>query len=240
VGGWTLTACRDRACTPPFWHGASAAALVLGTAIATVPAQAGTPNPLPPGLALSPTEVEPGGEITVTADGMCSAIDGVTSPGFAARIGLQDSGGTWTARGRVITTPGTYTARLDCVWHREAGYATFTILPPRLRAFTVSPTEVRPGGELTARIPAENDCTGTTVGSTGFVAPLELRPQGAELVGTAKAIATPGAYQATMQCRDGLFAVGFTVLGDPPADQPPRQPVKKPKGAPETGGGGTS
>ena len=46
---------------------------VLGTAIATVPAQAGTPNPLPPVLTLSPTEVEPGGEITVTADGMCSA-----------------------------------------------------------------------------------------------------------------------------------------------------------------------
>ncbi|MEU4446389.1 hypothetical protein AB0K14_17935 [Actinosynnema sp. NPDC050801] len=221
-----------------------AAALLLATATTTATttatAGAGTPDHGAPTLLLSPTEVEPGGEITVTAGGMCEAHDQATSPGFAAPIGFQDSAGTRVARGRVITTPGTYTARLDCLWHRQPGYATFTIRLPQLRAFTVSPARVRPGGELTARIPAEHDCTGTTIGSTGFVAPLELRPQGAELVGTARAVAAPGTYQATMQCRDGLFAVGFSVLGDPPANQPPRQPVKKPKGAPDTGGGGTS
>ncbi|NUT97687.1 MAG: hypothetical protein HOY78_37285, partial [Saccharothrix sp.] len=60
--------------------------------------------------------------------------------------------------------------------------------------------------------------------------------------GKTTVVSTPGTYQAVMTCRDGPFSVSFTVLGQPPVADPPQAqpPVKKPKGAPETGGGGTA
>ena len=218
------------------------AALLMVLAPAAANAQTETTTTTPPPwapLLLNPIEVAPGGEIKVaTSASLCRGAGSVvTSPGFAAPIYFGSTLGAIEGRGRVITTPGSYTATLQCADPPATGQATFTILEPP-RAFTLSPLEVRPGGDLTARIPAKNDCTGTTITSTGFTAPLELQPQGAELVGTAKAVTTPGVHDAVMECRDGPFTIAFTVVQDPPATQP--QPIKKPKGAPETGGGGTA
>ncbi|MFI9816967.1 hypothetical protein [Saccharothrix variisporea] len=209
---------------------------------------------------LTPLEVEPGGVITAsTAAPSCNAtgFGPVTSPGFVAPIEWGKYPGGPTAQGeargntRVITTPGTYTATVRCLQKPDFAEVTFTILEPKpLRAFSLFPLELQPGAEITGTMPVDNDCTGTTITSPGFVAPLELQTEAgnvSELGGKTTVVSTPGTYQAVMTCRDGPFAVSFTVLGQPPAADPPtndppqtQPPIKKPKGAPETGGGGTA
>ncbi|MEJ2854578.1 MULTISPECIES: hypothetical protein [unclassified Saccharothrix] len=229
------------------------AALLMTTTAATATAAAqGFPGIK---FTLTPLEVQPGGVITAEAaapDCNATGFGPVTSPGFVAPIEWGQYPGGPSAQGvlrgntRVITTPGTYTATVRCLHNPDFAEVTFTILaPPPLRAFSLAPLELQPGGEITGKMPVENDCTGTTITSPGFVAPLELTPGGgtsSELAGKTTVVSTPGAYQAVMTCRDGPFAVTFTVLGQPPANDPPQTqpPVKKPKGAPETGGGGTA
>ncbi|MEU7528921.1 hypothetical protein AB0A74_24535 [Saccharothrix sp. NPDC042600] len=206
---------------------------------------------------LSPTEVTAGGRVTVTAfPFVCSSHGGpgpVTSPGFVAPIQWGSAepaaaGPSITGVGTAIATPGTYTATLECLDGQSKAERTFTIVePPPVRAFDLYPLEVEPGGEINARMSVVNDCPeARTITSPGFVAPLTLEMEGGnfpELLGKTTVVSTPGTYQAVMTCRDGPFSVSFTVLGTPPRDPPqtePKQPVKKPKGAPETGGGGTS
>lgn len=207
---------------------------------------------------LSPTEVAPGGRISISAFPFVCANHGgptpVTSPGFVAPIEWDDTGEPaaagppLTGVGTAIDTPGTYTATHVCRDGQKKAERTFTIVaPPALRAFSLHPLEVEPGGEINGRMSVINDCPNErTITSPGFVAPLELQTEGGnfpELAGKTTVVSTPGTYQAMMTCRDGPFTVSFTVLGTPPRDPPgnePKQPVKKPKGAPETGGGGTS
>lgn len=229
------------------------AALLLTATPITAAAQPGVPGI---GFSLSPLEVQPGGVITAQASApQCNAtgFGPVTSPGFVAPIewgkfpGGPGAQGQLSGNTRVITTPGTYTATVKCLNEPDFAEVTFTILaPPPLRAFSLYPLELDPGAEINGRMPVTNDCTGRTITSPGFVAPLELQTEPGnfpELAGKTTVVSTPGTYQAVMTCRDGPFTVSFTVLGTPPQDPPqhqPKQPVKKPKGAPETGGGGTA
>lgn len=228
------------------------AALLL-TTITTAPAAGqGFPGA---SFTLSPLEVQPGGVITATAPAPACGGRGfgpVTSPGFIAPIEWGKFPGGPTAQGQVsgnthvIKTPGTYTATVKCNSSPDFAEVTFTILqPPPLRAFSLFPLEVEPGGEINGKMPVTNDCAGRTITSSGFVAPLELQTEAGnfpELAGKTTVVSTPGTYQAVMTCRDEPYAVTFKVLGTPPADPPqqPQQPIKKPKGAPETGGGGTA
>ncbi|MBB5955087.1 hypothetical protein FHS29_001657 [Saccharothrix tamanrassetensis] len=234
--------------------------LTAAVLLTAIPATAGaqpSEEPFTVSFSLTPLEVVPGGKLVAsTVASVCkgSGIGPLTSPGFTAPIewgsrptGSGDVGAEGEAYGEThaIDTPGTYTATVRCLTKPGVGEVRFTILERQpLRAFTLAPVEVRPGGEITARMPVTNDCTGRTITSSGFVAPIELQTGGGnlpELVGTAEAVATPGTYEATMPCRDGAHVVSFKVLGDPPNDEPPpRQPIKKPKGAPETGAGGTA
>ncbi|MEU7528920.1 hypothetical protein AB0A74_24530 [Saccharothrix sp. NPDC042600] len=229
------------------------AALLLATTT-TVTAAAAQPAGFPGvSFTLSPLEVKAGGVINATAPAQsCNAseIGPVTSPGFAEPIEWGKFPGGPSAQGqvsgntRVSNTPGTYTATVKCLNTPDSAEVTFTIVSPRV--FGLIPLEVDPGGEITARMPETNDCTGRTITSPGFVAPLELRMEPGnfpELAGKTTVVSTPGTYQAVMTCLGAPYAVDFTVRGTPPQDPPqtqPKQPVKKPKGAPETGGGATA
>ncbi|NUT97033.1 MAG: hypothetical protein HOY78_33930, partial [Saccharothrix sp.] len=198
-----------------------AALLMTAATTATAAAQPGFPGI---SFSLTPLEVEPGGVITAsTAAPSCNAtgFGPVTSPGFVAPIEWGKFPGGPSAQGeargntRVITTPGTYTATVRCLQKPEFAEVTFTILEPKpLRAFSLFPLELQPGGEITGKMPVVNDCTGTTITSPGFVAPLELQTEAGnfpELGGKTTVVSTPGTYQAVMTCRDGPFSVSFTV-----------------------------
>ncbi|WP_158844375.1 hypothetical protein [Saccharothrix deserti] len=132
--------------------------------------------------------------------------------------------------------------------------------PPQPASFSLAPLEVQPGGRVETQAIAfvclGNDGPGP-VTSPGFTAPIEW---GSDTPGTAGAIYgagavidTPGKYVASLECRNGQSRaeVEFTILQPtttPPTTEPPAPPtttpapppIKKPKGAPETGGGGTA
>lgn len=97
------------------------------------------------------------------------------------------------------------------------------------------------------------ECGASQATSDGFTATAQLTKGstgngiGVHLTGTATAIAAPGTYRATIACT--LFPPvtnQFTIKAAPapgPKPQPkpkPKPPIVKPKGAADTGGGGTA
>ncbi|WP_235783504.1 hypothetical protein [Amycolatopsis orientalis] len=120
-------------------------ALVLGAAQLAVIAPA-TAETRDVSWFLSPTEVEPGGQIyaeTKAAMGGCGPATPVTSPGFAAPL-QWTIGGNWgkaAGYGKVGKTPGKYTATFTCSDGTKTSRA-FTIIgtPPT----TKPPTSTKP------------------------------------------------------------------------------------------------
>lgn len=120
--------------------------------------------------------------------------------------------------------------------------------------------EYAPGGAIKIAFDTHQDCT-TQASSEGFAASITLTPLPTGTTGEGTAAETPGTYQARIYCVRGSLVDSFTIKGPvttttPPAvttttpppvsttkpapTQKPKPPVKKPKGAPQTGGGGTA
>jgi len=225
----------------------AAVLLAFGTAFALTP-MAGAQEAVTPKFSFAGTNFSPGGAFTATIEeGTCPGGPGsLTSPGFAS-VDLA------TLSGKVVTAPGAYTATLKCKDTTEAGTASFTVeapKAPRTDPF-LDKAEYVPGE--TIRIALENGrkC-GFEASSEGFTAPAPLTISGGtterpRLVGEAKAGNAPGNYQATIRCINEPVVNQFTIKAGPttpplpgnPAPKP-KPPIVKPKGAPETGGGGTA
>ncbi|MEU0881217.1 hypothetical protein ABZ345_21625 [Lentzea sp. NPDC005914] len=118
--------------------------------------------------------------------------------------------------------------------------------------------EYAPGETIKIKLTFGTECVSHEATSTGFAAPVALKQTpvdaGAyQLTGEAKAGTVPGDYTATIKCdkvsRVSPFAIKIpdappTTTTPPtttsPAPGKPKPPITKPKGAPDTGGGGTT
>jgi hypothetical protein len=161
---------------------------------------------------------------------------GVTSPGFLAPVKAGD------IHGQAGATPGTYTATLKCKGTSKTGTAEYEVLDRNVRPrFVITPSTLTPGQWFEVQI-EKGDCPGGgTVHSDGFRKDL---PAG-DLHGMAAD--RPGKYIATLTCSGGYRgATEFEIVAPPikpvPTTPPAKAkaPVVKPKGAPQTGGGGTA
>lgn len=122
-------------------------------------------------------------------------------------------------------------------------------------------SEYAPGGAIKVALDGALLNCGMQVTSAGFAAPIALRPVPTATIGEGTAAETPGTYEARIFCKWGSLVDSFTITAPvttttPPAvttttpppvattkpapTQQPKPPVKKPKGAPQTGGGGTA
>ncbi|ANZ37811.1 hypothetical protein BBK82_18835 [Lentzea guizhouensis] len=104
--------------------------------------------------------------------------------------------------------------------------------------------EYAPGGVVKIELGPLYNCAPEAT-SAGFAAPIKLNPVPTATIGEGEAAATPGTYQARIFCKAGSLVDSFTVKAPvttttPPPQKPAKPPVKKPKGAPQTGGGGTA
>ncbi|GAA4529064.1 hypothetical protein [Amycolatopsis samaneae] len=215
-------------------------------------------------LTVYPTEVRPGAVFGTGFHGGCDTYSSVTSPGFTAPVSLVAVGGDrnnlW-GNGTAVTTPGTYTATGTC--DGKTLTTRFTVLPHQPPSWGLYPLEVQPGGEISGGSDTITGCPGGAEGpatSPGFAEPLRWTRGGnfGRFSGTTTVITTPGKYTATLKCK-GTPIIGeiqFTIIGTPPTGTPPatnvpapgngsaqpagRTPIIKPKGAPQTGGGGTA
>jgi hypothetical protein len=156
----------------------------------------------------------------------------LTSPGFAS-VDLA------TLRGKVVTAPGSYTATLRCKDTTEEGTFGFYIEVPRNPSEGVFlDKEVYAPGETIKVHEQHPSCAGQSAVSQGFVAPAVIH----DGYGETKAIDTPGTYVVAFWCAfPGTGYDQFTIkVPTPPQPGNPKPPIVKPKGAADTGGGGTA
>jgi hypothetical protein len=193
-----------------------------------------------PRFGLAPNVLQMGQHFEVQPEkGTCpGGTEHTTSPGFVKPLPAGD------LHGIVIDVPGRYTATLKCKGSSKTGTAEFEVTDRRATPrFRIVPDALAPGQHFEVQI-EKGDCEkGGRVVSAGFRAPL---PAG-DLHGIA--VYQPGTYYAQLFCADHAYAgsAKFEVLAaapspsaTPSATQKPRTPVVKPKGAPQTGGGGTA
>lgn len=223
-----------------------AALAALAAALAVTPIAAAQ-EAVTPAFRLVGKVFSPGDGFTVTiTEGTCPGGPvSLTSPGFAS-VDLA------ALRGRVVTTPGSYTATLKCKDTTEVGTSQFEIqraTDPSKGTF-LDKEEYAPGQTVTV-YGQHPSCGGghATAVSQGFVAPAVLDKVASHggSYGEAKAIDTPGTYVVTLWCAfPGLQHDQFTIkvpsTTTPPAPAPPgrKPPIVKPKGPADTGGGGTA
>jgi hypothetical protein len=188
--------------------------------------------------------------------GPCKTFSTVTSPGFNEPITLTpvpDDPVQLRGTGAAVDRSGTYTATVQC--DGKTLTAQFTVLP-REMYWWLEKAEVEPGGKITAyhamfscRTAEGQYAALEPLHSPGFVAPLVLAPNlmRSTAYGSTTVITTPGVYEVVAQCQDRpeRSVKTFRILGTPPAPPPPgtpkpKPPIVKPKGAPDTGGGGSA
>lgn len=104
--------------------------------------------------------------------------------------------------------------------------------------------EYAPGATIRINLTQPKQCYFNEATSDGFVAAAKLTERlsngSYQATGQAKAIATPGIYKVSLVCSWGLVVHQFTIKTPTrPAPGKPKPPIAKPKGAPDTGGGGT-
>lgn len=186
-----------------------------------------------PRFKLEPSKLKPGQAFEIQFEkGDCGEGGTVVSTGFKAKVAPG------SLHGFAADTPGKYIAEAYCTGHAYKGTAEFQIIPLHPNdTFALDRLEYAPGEKVTASYLLEAKCVGD-LNSTGFVAPIKFRPDAPPvMVGTGKVIDTPGAYEASMTCDNTIIKRTFTVKAQKPKA---KAPVIKPKGAPETGGGGTA
>lgn len=223
---------------------------VIGVmALTATPHAFGQPEPT---LTMVSASVEWGRTAGVIA-GPCKVFNHVTSPGFVTPIALTERFGEpdhWRGFGSVVQQEGTYVATMHC--DRKTLTASFTVLPPEPPRWGLYPLEVEPGGEVNVGYNM-GGCQGGALGpvtSPGFAAPIPFTGGGNfdRRTGKGNAGSVPGTYTATLRCRLTPIPgeIMFRILGTPPVQPSPAQPspskspIIKPKGAPQTGSGGTA
>jgi hypothetical protein len=223
---------------------------VLGTALALTP-MASAQEEATPRFDLG-FVTAPGASFKIwIKDGTCPGGPvSITSTGFAT-VDLPSLSGTF------VKQEGSHTATLKCKDTTKVGEIEYTLsepAPPNTDPF-LDKAEYAPGEKIRIHLVHGYKCNGPAT-SPGFAAPAELTqvraPDGSpSLVGETTAGSTPGAHQATIKCLTRSITNQFTVKA-PPANPPTntnpptttkpgaKPPVVKPKGAPQTGGGGTA
>jgi hypothetical protein len=154
----------------------------------------------------------------------------ITSPGFVAPVDLT------RRRGRFSNLVGAALATLKCKDTTKEGTFQFSLTPPPDASKGVLlDKEVYAPGETIMVHAGHPSCEFRTALSDGFVAPAVIH----DGYGVAKAIDTPGTYVMSLACAmTGEQYDQFTIKA--PGKPKPTPPVVKPKGAPDTGGGGTA
>jgi hypothetical protein len=119
----------------------------------------------------------------------------------------------------------------------------FKVVAPR-DTFFLDKTEVEAGGDISVVKTKQSGC-GEIATSPGFTAPVEIKYEaGNTRIGNGKAVGTAGAYQVEMICEGKPVHQQFVVKAKAPTtitEKPQaKAPIVKPKGAPQTGGGGTA
>ncbi|MEU7482139.1 hypothetical protein AB0A63_39650 [Lentzea sp. NPDC042327] len=190
------------------------------------------------GFTLDRSEYLPGAPVGVTADQGHNCVGPVTSKGFAAPIELEKNQPNLLAgRGTAVDQNGEYEATATC------GGKPVTVKFRVVETFYFFPDDVvEAGGTIDVHRQVTAMCTGP-VTSAGFVEPIDIvyKTEGSLRNGRGKVVDTPGTYEASMQCSGQTATRKFTVkakAGQPAAK--PKTPIVKPKGAPQTGGGGTA
>ncbi|MFD5824870.1 hypothetical protein [Lentzea sp. NPDC060358] len=162
--------------------------------------------------------------------------ESTTSPGFAAPV---PAGGL---HGIAASTPGKFTATLKCKGSSKTGTAEFEVVDRRATPrFTIVPSTLQQGQPFEVRI-EKGDCpNGGEIRSAGFRE--WLRP--GQLHGIAGY--GLGTQYAELYCEDHAYrgTAEFEVVAKPQTPSAPHMPKAKtpvvvPKGAPQTGGGGTA
>lgn len=106
--------------------------------------------------------------------------------------------------------------------------------------------EYAPGEAISIHVAGEKECASFEAISTGFAGKAKLTQApvdgGYRVTGETTAVTTPGTYDATFRCNgQDQIHDHFTIkAATPPAPGKPKPPITKPKGAADTGGGGTA
>jgi len=185
----------------------------------------------------------------------CRTPTVATSSGFVSPVRLESAGNNVEGTVNVVGEAGGYTATAECAGKPYS--VQFVVQDLGEISFGVTQL-VEPGGEIYAKV-IRNQCSIIgQITSPGFTKPIYPITQQYWHEGTTTAIATPGTYTATVHCegKPEPFTTLFTIKGTPPtststpppattttppaAKPAPKAPVVKPKGAPQTGGGGTA
>ncbi|KJK33974.1 hypothetical protein UK23_44310 [Lentzea aerocolonigenes] len=234
---------------------AAAALAVLAAAVFFPDATAAQEEPTP-SVSISPATVAIGQVVEVYFTCPGGTDEGVTSPGLSGAV--TQSG----APAFVKSVPGTYTATVKCRGTSKVGTAEFTVLERVSATFRFIPERPKPGQAFRAEVDRTACPSGPFVfASTGFRD--AIRPNQLEGV----VVDTPGRHSVVIQCwlgRNLIKGGGMLEIAEPDApaaDRPapsdeaeqganaeprhapvagPRKPIIKPKGAPQTGGGGTA
>ncbi|MDX8142813.1 hypothetical protein SK854_11870 [Lentzea sp. BCCO 10_0061] len=157
----------------------------------------------------------PSSTVSVTLRG-CDEPTTATSPGFVSPARLEpDNSGNTTGSTQVVRQWGTYTATAECAGRSYSGEV--TVHGPGLNGWSVFPSLVEPGGEISSRL-IKNHCTAQgPITSPGFTEPLHLHDQPRWSEGRTTVITRPGTYIATLRCAESPvpFTSEFTIKGTP-------------------------
>lgn len=215
---------------------------LTAAALALVLTPAGHAGPGEP-YQLDKAEYLPGETVTIMFEISDPCEGKAGSTGFVNHVAGEfemDPPNIMRARATAIAIAGEYRVSLKCSGKYVS--KTFRIVPAP-STFRLDKTEVEAGGDISVLVDkVGSNCTGPAT-SLGFAAPIELKYDSpGQLIGNGKAVGRAGTYEAEMNCGGTPVRQQFRVVekAEAPVALKPRASIVKPKGAPQTGGGGTS
>lgn len=219
----------------------------VAAALAFAPfANAGTNE----GFVLDKAEYLPGEAIKLAYDATANCEGKASSNGFVNRYSSEfelDAPNVLRATASAVQVAGEYTAEMICGGQMVS--RTFVVARaqgPDL--FFLYSGEVEAGGDVSVMKTKQSVC-GDVATSPGFTAPIELTYESQNLrIGNGKAVDVPGVYDVQMICKGQPVLQQLVVKAKaqkpvlaPITEKPKaKAPIIKPKGAPQTGGGGTA
>lgn len=216
-----------------------AAAVALGAAAVAL---APTANAEPvEGFWLDKAEYQTYDHIRVSYHSAAKCEGKPSSDGFAHGVGefQPDGPDVMSANARALAIVGEYQVSLRC--NGEDVVRKFKVVPPT-RTFLLDQPYFTPGEQISVHVPQiGSSCKHLEATSPGIVAPIkDFRYELPDYhSGTGKVVDQPGTYQMTMICDGKPAHQQFHVIEKPEERKAaPKKPVMKPKGAPQTGGGG--